>query len=442
MLSALVKRGDSKVHSIDLYEPHADVSVPGVSFHSANITSLDSLNKVFDTIKPDIVYHTASPTAIGRDTFMFEKVNVNGTENIITACQRYNVRALVFTSSASVIFSGADLINVDERMPYPDKHFDAYSETKARAEKLVLEANTDEGALGIKTCAIRPAGIFGPNDRQMIPSVIGVVKAGKQNVQIGDNYNLSDFTYVENLVHAHLLAADKLIAGARPYPRELLASVHLPNRSRGTAEPESSLDRAVPTSENRPDVSGARDYARDLPSTLSAVARTDAGLSSIDLRPVIRNKFDQFFHVVNPDVPSAGNPMPETVSIAEDKINIAGEAFFVTNGEPIPMWDMLRAVWREYDPESVDLKKVWHIPQSLGYSMAYCAEWVYYLTGNKEGTFDRYKVAYTTVFRYYNIEKARRALGYEPLYSLEEGIRRSVAWYKKSEKQGQFAKKA
>jgi len=57
-----------------------------------------------------------------------------------------------------VVFSGDDLQNVDERLPYPQVPFDAYSDSKAKAEKFVLEAN---GKGGLLTVSLRPAGIFG-----------------------------------------------------------------------------------------------------------------------------------------------------------------------------------------------------------------------------------------------------------------------------------------
>jgi sterol-4alpha-carboxylate 3-dehydrogenase (decarboxylating) len=68
------------------------------------------------------------------------------------------VRKLVFTSSAGVVFTGQDLINIDERYPAPDKAMDAYNESKAKAEELVLGANGKDGLL---TVALRPSGIFG-----------------------------------------------------------------------------------------------------------------------------------------------------------------------------------------------------------------------------------------------------------------------------------------
>ena len=49
-------------------------------------------------------------------------------------------------------------MNLDERAPYPAKPFDAYNDSKAKGEALVLEAN---GKGGLLTVALRPAGIFG-----------------------------------------------------------------------------------------------------------------------------------------------------------------------------------------------------------------------------------------------------------------------------------------
>jgi sterol-4alpha-carboxylate 3-dehydrogenase (decarboxylating) len=85
-------------------------------------------------------------------------VNVDGTKAIIAAAKENKVPKLVYTSSAGVVFNGHDLINIDERMPIPDKPLDAYNESKAKAEELVLAANGTDGLL---TVSLRPAGIFG-----------------------------------------------------------------------------------------------------------------------------------------------------------------------------------------------------------------------------------------------------------------------------------------
>jgi sterol-4alpha-carboxylate 3-dehydrogenase (decarboxylating) len=56
------------------------------------------------------------------------------------------------------VFNGANIIGVDERLPFPEKHMDAYNESKAKGEEAVLAAN---GHGGLLTVALRPAGIFG-----------------------------------------------------------------------------------------------------------------------------------------------------------------------------------------------------------------------------------------------------------------------------------------
>lgn len=105
-----------------------------------------------------VAIHTVSPVH-GLGPEVYEKVNVNGTEVILRACASSSVRKLVFTSSGGVVYDGEEnLVDVDERLAYPAVPLDAYNETKARAEKLVLDANGKDGLL---TCAIRPAGIFG-----------------------------------------------------------------------------------------------------------------------------------------------------------------------------------------------------------------------------------------------------------------------------------------
>lgn len=77
---------------------------------------------------------------------------------MIDAAVAVGVRKLVFTSSAGVVFNGSDIVNVDERLPYPEVPLDAYNESKAKAEEAVLQAN---GKGGLLTVALRPAGIFG-----------------------------------------------------------------------------------------------------------------------------------------------------------------------------------------------------------------------------------------------------------------------------------------
>jgi threonine dehydrogenase-like Zn-dependent dehydrogenase len=112
--------------------PDAD----GVQYFDGDITSLDSILPVFQKMKPDVVIHTASPTLAGGSKEMYRKVNVEGTRTVIEACQKTNVKVLVYTSSASVIHdNSSDLINADERWPVipPKMQTEYYSLTKVGA---------------------------------------------------------------------------------------------------------------------------------------------------------------------------------------------------------------------------------------------------------------------------------------------------------------------
>lgn len=150
----------------------------------------------------------------GLDQKIYEKVNIEGTKNVIKICKKLKIRALVYTSSAGVIFNGQDVYNADESWPIPEVPMDGYNETKAIAEDLILSANEANGSGSdgyLATVALRPAGIFGPGDRQLIPGLREAARAGQSKFQLGDNNNLFDLTYVGNVADAHVLAAEKLL---------------------------------------------------------------------------------------------------------------------------------------------------------------------------------------------------------------------------------------
>jgi nucleoside-diphosphate-sugar epimerase len=60
-------------------------------------------------------------------------------QTVIGACKKAGVSALVYTSSASVVYSGKDIVCGDESLPYVSSQPDAYVQSKAEAEKLVIE---------------------------------------------------------------------------------------------------------------------------------------------------------------------------------------------------------------------------------------------------------------------------------------------------------------
>lgn len=61
------------------------------------------------------------------------------------------------------------------------------------------------------TCAIRPAAIYGPGEERHLPRILHMAKLGLLLFRIGGSKVLTDWVYVDNLVHAHLLASMALL---------------------------------------------------------------------------------------------------------------------------------------------------------------------------------------------------------------------------------------
>ena len=153
----------------------------------------------------DLVFHVASKAGVWGDKESYFKPNVLGTKNIIEACRINNIKHLVYTSTPSVTFSGEDEVNIDESEPYASQFLNFYGLSKAVAEDILLKANSET----LKTVALRPHLIWGPQDPHLIPRVIERAKVGKLKL-VGKTNKLVDTIYIDNAVYAHLLAAVEL----------------------------------------------------------------------------------------------------------------------------------------------------------------------------------------------------------------------------------------
>lgn len=178
-----------------------------IVFHKGDLTSEKDVRKAVEASKCEVIVHSASPIH-GMAQDIYYKVNVVGTKNLVYVAKSSPVKALVYTSSAGVIFNGKDVFNANEDWPYPRVHMDGYNETKAIAEQYVMESNDPDNLL---TVCLRPAGIFGPGDRQLVPGLRTAARLGQSKFQLGDNNNLFDWTYAGNVADAHVLAAQKIL---------------------------------------------------------------------------------------------------------------------------------------------------------------------------------------------------------------------------------------
>ncbi|KAF4568216.1 hypothetical protein EYR40_010384 [Pleurotus pulmonarius] len=316
IVQALVNHGGTSVAVYDLKAPLDEDRIAGVEYFTGDILDEYKLVDVLNQAKVDLVFHAASPVH-GLDDDVYYKVNQRGTERVLSACRKAGVEKLVYTSSTGVVWTGVAFNGINEaKAVVPPKGYDAYHHTKALAERLVLAANDEEGPF--QAVIIRPCGMTGERDSQLIWRLAKVLSDGQHHVQIGDNTNLVDYLYAGNAADAHVLAAERLF---------------------------------------------------DVPQT------------------------------------------------------VAGEAFFITNGSPMCQWDFSRMVWERLGDDGS--KKVVVIPRSIGLVLATLAEFWSLITGTKT-EFNRFSIRYVTATQWYDIDKARRLLGYEPKVSLEEGVRRTT----------------
>ena len=156
----------------------------------------------------DVVFHCAalsSPWGRYRD---FYAANVTGTEHIIHGCQRHRVSRLVHVSTPSLYFAYNSRLNVCENDPLPAKQVNFYTQTKLLAEQAIDRAYYT----GLPVITIRPRAIFGPGDTTILPRLITRLQQGRLRL-IGDGSNLTDLTYIDNVVDALLLCADSSTLG-------------------------------------------------------------------------------------------------------------------------------------------------------------------------------------------------------------------------------------
>lgn len=157
----------------------------------------------------DVVFHVAALAGIWGKWREFHSINVVGTQNVIDACLVNDIPVLVYTSTPSVVFDGKDIISGDENLPYASRFLCGYAKSKALAEKLILSVDQQS----LKTCAIRPHLIWGPEDPHLVPRLLERGRSGLLKI-VGDGANMVDITYIDNVGLAHFLAAQNLISSA------------------------------------------------------------------------------------------------------------------------------------------------------------------------------------------------------------------------------------
>jgi UDP-N-acetylglucosamine/UDP-N-acetyl-alpha-D-glucosaminouronate 4-epimerase len=158
----------------------------------------------------EVVFHLAALPSVPRslkDPWASHAANVNATMRLLEACRAATVRRIVYSSSSSVYGDTAALPKTESAEPRPRS---PYAASKLAGEQYVLafaRAGLMEGV------ALRYFNVFGPRQSPhsayaaVIPAFLRAALEQRQAALLGDGTQTRDFTYVDNVVDANLLAA-------------------------------------------------------------------------------------------------------------------------------------------------------------------------------------------------------------------------------------------
>ncbi len=158
----------------------------------------------------DIVFHVAALPSVPRslkDPWASHAANVNATMRLLEACVEAKVTRVIYSSSSSVYGDTVVLPKTEAVEPLPRS---PYAASKLAGEQYVLAFARAERVEGV---ALRYFNVFGPRQSShsayaaVIPNFLQAVLDGRVAEVYGDGQQTRDFTYVDNVVDANILAA-------------------------------------------------------------------------------------------------------------------------------------------------------------------------------------------------------------------------------------------
>jgi len=157
----------------------------------------------------EYVFHQAALPSVQRsveDPLTSNAVNAGGTVNVLVAAKDSGVKRLIYASSSSVYGDTPALPKIEEMVPHPLSPYALQKYIGEEYGRLFFEL------YGIETISLRYFNIFGPKQdptslySAVIPRFIDALLLGRPPVIFGDGEQSRDFTYIDNVVHANLLA--------------------------------------------------------------------------------------------------------------------------------------------------------------------------------------------------------------------------------------------
>jgi UDP-N-acetylglucosamine 4-epimerase len=210
----LVKLGAEKVVVLDdlstgNYNNIAEFSnLSNFKFIEGSITDLETCKAAFKDV--DIIFHMAALGSVPRsidNPIATNNVNINGFLNVLWAAKENGIKKIVYSSSSSVYGDDETLPKHESKIGNP---LSPYAVSKRANE---LYAHTFSNLYSIDIVGLRYFNVFGPKQNingayaAVIPTFISNLLCHKPCLINGNGEISRDFTYVDNVVDANILAA-------------------------------------------------------------------------------------------------------------------------------------------------------------------------------------------------------------------------------------------
>ena len=162
----------------------------------------------------ELVYHVGA--AMGGSKAAFDAGTIWGTKNVVSACVRHGIKRLVYVSSISLLDhaghrSGTPVDETHALEPRAEQR-GFYTQAKLEAEQMVQDAIRDQG---LQAVILRPGQIFGRGSETVAPA--GTIAFGGHWIVVGNGRRRLPMVYVEDVVDALLLAAERSEAIGRTF---------------------------------------------------------------------------------------------------------------------------------------------------------------------------------------------------------------------------------
>jgi UDP-glucose 4-epimerase len=199
-----------KLHNLQQARRNPDLPLV---FQRVDITS-NALERVFEKARPEVVLHLAAQIDVRRsvaDPIRDAMINVVGTVNVLEASRRNDVRKIVMTTSGGCIYGEPEADELPIAEDYPGHPHSPYGASKRGVEEYL---HTYEALYGLRWSSLALANVFGrrqdPLGEAGVVSIFGGrMLAGESVTIFGDGEQTRDFVYVDDVVHAFVLAMDR-----------------------------------------------------------------------------------------------------------------------------------------------------------------------------------------------------------------------------------------